>query len=125
MSERSFHQAGLDALEGRLAPAAIVPTAHVAQTGQYEGQFGDQTTPDAPGVREGRAEDGPETVIRPFALTGTAAVAQAPRPGAVLHPAGSTATHVNFFHSTGVHTPVAAARPLPAAMTHFGGFRHR
>ncbi len=55
--QREFSPADLDALEGRLAPAAMVPpvaappAADVVQQGDFQGQFGDQTTPDtAPGV---------------------------------------------------------------------------
>ncbi len=48
---RAFRPIGPDPLEGRLAPAAIVPAvtpppAEVDQQGDFQGQYGDQTTPD-------------------------------------------------------------------------------
>ena len=50
MSDKKFVPA-LNSLEYRLAPAAVtMPPADVVQDGEFDGQFGDQTTPDAPGT---------------------------------------------------------------------------
>jgi hypothetical protein len=60
--QRAFRPDGLDALEGRLAPAAIVPAvvtppAEVDQQGDFQTQSGDQTTSDtAAGTQDNKAQ---------------------------------------------------------------------
>jgi hypothetical protein len=121
---RAFRTDGLDALEGRLAPAAVVPGAAVVQAGQHEGQFGDQTTPDAPGTSEGRGEDGPETGGVAKVAGGTVG-AQATRSGAVPHRAASTVTAPTVQHNTASHAPIVVGRPHPVPVAHPNGLRHR
>ncbi len=94
-------------LERRVPPAGLAPAADVVQTGAHQGQFGDQTTPDAPGAREGRgAEDGVANAAR---RSGTV---QAGRPVMVQHP---VATHFN----------AAIGRQHGGVPSHGGGLHHR
>ncbi len=60
MKNRHKFRPALDGLEGRLALSAMA--AGVVQQGDFQGQFGDQTTPDAPGTGGERIGEAPERI---------------------------------------------------------------
>lgn len=67
---RAFRFAGLDGLEWRIAPAGVtpvvaVPPADVVQSGDYQGQFGDQTGVDSTAATETAAGDAAPSAIDP------------------------------------------------------------
>jgi hypothetical protein len=100
---RKYHRflPGVDSLEGRIALNGSV--GDVVQSGDFEGQFGDQTTPDAPTAavpNDGptdstAANDGPADTA-PAGSVVTPAVATQQRHAVVLH-SGTSAQH----HPTG------------------------
>jgi hypothetical protein len=80
MRKRHGFRPAVDPLEARLALST--GTADVVQEGDFQGQFGDQTTPDGPGTT-GETDESPTTGVGQAATGTAAAVPQQPRASAV------------------------------------------